>query len=310
MKIIFFGTSNAALPILEGLSRKHEVLAVVTQPDAKVGRERELTESPVSVLAKEMGVKIFKPAATKDNNQFLSELQACGAELFVVAAFGQILPADIINLPKFKALNVHFSLLPEYRGPSPIQAALLNGDKETGTSIFVLDEQVDHGPILSQESIAIDADDNFLTLSQKLAHKSARLLQETIEGYASGNLKPLPQDDNKASLTKIISKQDGFVNWHQSAGQIYNQFRAFYPWPGIWTKWQGKVVKILGCAPLAQAPGADVPGTVLAGGAIVCGDHSVLQTSSLQLEGKQQTAISDFLNGYRDFIASRLGDKN
>lgn len=306
MKIIFFGTSNAALPILEGLSRKHEVLAVVTQPDAKVGRQRELTESPVSVLAKEMGVKIFKPAATKDNNQFLSQLQACGAELFVVAAFGQILPADIINLPKFKALNVHFSLLPEYRGPSPIQAALLNGDKKTGTSIFILDEQVDHGPILSQESIAIDADDNFLTLSQKLAHKSARLLQETIEGYASGNLKPLPQDDNQASLTKIITKQDGVINWHQSAGQIYNQFRAFYPWPGIWTKWNGKILKILDCFPVSSELNAQTPGVVLDGGVVACGDHSALEIKTLQLEGKKEMAIADFLNGYRDFVNSKL----
>ncbi len=309
MRIIFFGTSNAALPILEMLNKQHQVLAVVTQPDAKVGREREMTESPVSVLAKEMGLKVLKPQEAKNNDLFRLELQSFGAEMFVVAAFGQILPPEVINLPKFKTLNVHFSLLPKYRGASPIQSALLNGEKETGASIFILDEQVDHGPVLGQEKMPIDDDDNFLTLSEKLAQKSAKLLLSVIDSYAAGNLNPAPQDDSSASHTSIINKQHGQIEWAKSAQQIYNQFRAFYPWPGIWTKWQGKTLKILDCAPVASAQSEKPPGTVLEGGAVVCGGNSVLQIKVLQLEGKNETAMQDFLNGYRNFVGSRLGDE-
>src|SRR3989344_7146376 len=140
MRIIFFGTSNVALPILEALSRKHEIAAVVTMPDAKTGRSQALTESPVSVLANEMKLKVVKPVNVKSNPEFHHSLQNIGAELFVVVSYGQILPLDIINLPKYKSINVHFSALPKYRGPSPIQFALLNGDEYTGISIFILDE--------------------------------------------------------------------------------------------------------------------------------------------------------------------------
>ncbi|MCL5667370.1 MAG: methionyl-tRNA formyltransferase [Patescibacteria group bacterium] len=307
MKIIFFGTSNVALPVLEVLDKHHEVLAVVTQPDAPAGRKRQFTESPVSVLAKEMGKKTFKPEKVKNNELLRMELENLKAEIFVVVAYGQILPRDIINLPAFKTVNVHFSPLPKYRGPSPIQSALLNGDQQTGTTIFILDELVDHGPMIAQEIINIEPDDNFITLSEKLARRSANLIVPVLEGYVSGKTTPLPQDDAAATRTKIITKNDGRVQWQKTAGEIYNQFRAFYPWPGIWTIWNGKKLKILDCRPVKKTAGlAGNPGSVLEGGLVACGNGQALQINSLQLEGKAETDIGSFLNGYQNFPGSLL----
>jgi methionyl-tRNA formyltransferase len=306
MKIIFFGTSNPALPILESLSREHEILAVVTQPDAKVGRKQEFAESPVSVLAAEMKLKIFKPENIKGNDSFRLELENLGADIYVVVAFGRILPKEIYSFPKYKTVNVHFSLLPKYRGPSPIQTALLNGEKKSGTSVFLLDEEIDHGPILFQQEVDVDEDDNYITLSEKMALKSSLNINGVIDAYIKGTITPKPQDDFSASNTQIVEKKDGQINWNSSAQEIYNKFRAFYPWPGIWTKWNGKIIKILDCVP-ASAPAGKDTGTVLDGGNVICGNKTALQIKSLQLEGKKETNISDFLNGYKNFVGSCLG---
>lgn len=307
MKIVFFGTSNEALPILETLKKEHEIAAVVSTPDALAGRRQELSESPVSALAKDLSLPIFKPEIVKNNPQFLSDLQTIRAEIFVVVAYGKILPQEIINLPKYKSVNVHFAVLPQYRGPSPIQYALLNGDTQTGTSIFILDQKIDEGPLLAQETCGIDPDDNYFTLSDKLARLSARLINPTLEAYVSGQVTPLPQNDSKASYTKIITKADGKIAWPQTSTQIYNRFRAFYPWPGIWTTWKGQVVKIIECSPVEYPlPLGALPGKVLDQGVVVCGKGSALQISRLQLAGKNETGMLDFLNGYRDFTGSIL----
>jgi len=313
MKIVFFGTANEALPILEALKKQHEILAVVTKPDAEAGRSQDLQESPVSALAKDLKLNILKPETVKDNPEFLQQLRNLNADIFVVVAYGKILPAEIINLPKFKTINIHFSVLPKYRGPSPIQFALLNGDGQTGTSVFLLDQKIDDGPILASENVEIEPDDNYFTLSDKLARLSARLINQVIADYTGGKITPLPQDEAGASYTKIISKADGKVDWGKSAGEIYNQFRAFYIWPGIWTTWNGKILKVTDCiinADLRIEHGStDVygSGTVLEGGIVACGNNTFLQIKQLQLEGKSEVAIGDFLNGYPKFIGSKLG---
>ncbi len=309
MKIVFFGTSNVALPILEALAKQHEILAVVTQPDGKVGRKQEIQESPVSVLANEIKLKILKPEKVKGNKQFYNELLNFGADIFVVVSYGQILPLEIINLPKYKTINVHFSVLPKYRGPSPIQYALLNGDMETGTSIFILDEKVDHGPWLFSETLPIEADDNFITLSEKLAYKSANVINKVIEDYTSGKITPLPQDEGAATYTKIIAKADGRINWQKTAQEIYNQFRAFYPWPGVWTTWQGKTLKITDMSIQYnphQSSLIQTSGGVMEDGFVVCGKNTALKIKTLHLEGKKEMPILDFLNGNRNFISSLL----
>jgi methionyl-tRNA formyltransferase len=306
MKIVFFGSSNFALPILEILNTHHQVLAVVTTPDSVVGRNKELSENPVSVLAKELGLKIFKPLQVRDNDLFRLELGDLKADIFIVSAYGMLLPEAIINMPPYKTLNTHPSLLPRYRGPSPIQYAILNGDTETGTSIMVLDAKMDHGPVVTAEKYVIEADDNYITLSQKLAHASANLLYIALPDYSAGRLKPLEQNHSLATYTKIISKQDGKIDWNKKATEIYNQFRAYYPWPGIWTVWNGKIVKIIDCLPSpAQQPGL-VPGTIIEGGFIACGSSTVLQINNLQLEGKTETDIQSFLNGYKGFVGSKM----
>lgn len=307
MKIVFFGTSNVALPVLETLYQHHDMAAVVTSPDAATGRKQAFSESPVSVLAKEMDLELLKPQKVKGNLEFINQLKNYNADIFVVVSYGKILPLEVINLPPHKTLNVHFSLLPKYRGASPIQGALLRGESQTGTSIFVLDEKMDTGPIVVQKSFPIDSDDNFITLSQKLANFSAKLLLDALPQYASGEIIPLPQDDSLATYTKIIGKQDGLVDWQSSASQIYNQFRAYYPWPGVWTEWNGKKLKILDCQPMeAESPVLE-PGTVQKDGLVCCGQGTTLKLGIVQLEGKNQASVKDFLNGYPQFTGSLLG---
>ncbi len=305
MKIIFFGTANVALPILEALRKEHEVLAVVTVPDAKSGRSQEFAESPVSALATDLKLPVLKPESPKTDAAFLNQLKEYSADIFVVVAYGKILPTEIINLPKHKSINVHFAPLPKYRGASPIQTALLNGDEYSGTSIFILDEQVDHGPLLAQQIVKIDPSDNFFTLSDKLARVSAELINSVIADYVSGKITPLPQDEQQASFTKIITKENGKINWQNPAGEIYNQFRAFFPWPGIWTTWNGKKIKITDCAPVDLELQKAV-GIISEGGVVACGNNSFLQIKSLKPEGKSEMLIKDFLNGNQQFIGSKL----
>lgn len=310
MKILFFGTSNVALPVLEALKKEHEILAVVTTPDAQAGRKQDFTESPVSALARDLNLLTLKPDSPKKDPEFLEKLKQLNADIFVVVSYGRILPVEIINLPRLKTVNVHFSVLPKYRGPSPMQFALLNGETHTGTTIFVLDEQVDHGPLLAQEIIEIDPDDNFITLADKLSRLSAKIINPTLAYYASGKITPLPQDEAAATHTKIINKVDGKIDWAKPARQIYNQFRAFYPWPGIWTTWNGKTLKLININPDPRMESGSTGdygcGTVLQGGVVACGENTFLQIKTLQLEGKNETDIDSFLRGYKELEGSKL----
>ncbi len=307
MKLVFFGSSNFALPILEQLSARHQVLAVVATPDLPAGRHQELNPNPVSVLANQLGLKIFKPAAVRGNSELWEQLKLLNADVFVVSAYGMILPDEIIYLPKLKTLNTHPSLLPKYRGPSPIQSALRDGLSQTGTSVMVLDAKMDTGPILAQQDCAIEPGDNYLTLSDKLAKISADLLIKVLPDYESGRLVPSLQNDSEATYTKIISKDDGRVDWSLSATEIFNLFRAFTPWPGLWTVWQGKKIKVLDCQVGLSISDSHTPGVVLNNGVIACGHSSFLQIKTLQLEGKTPTEIKSFLNGYKSFVGARLG---
>ena len=306
MKIVFFGTSNVALPILEKLHQHHDVVAVVTRPDAIIGRKKELSESPVSVLAKEMEIRLFKPGQVRGNDVLRLELQDLKADVFIVVSYGKILPKEIIEIPIFKTLNVHFSLLPKYRGASPIQYALLSGDVQTGTSIMVLDEELDHGPVVTAEKYTVEPDDNFITLSERLAHLSAKLLHLALPDYSAGRLRPVEQDHTLATYTKIITRKDGHIDWNKSAQQIYNQFRAFYPWPGIWAVWNNKKLKITNCLPSAIVESGFLPGTILDGGFVACGNGTKLQILNIQLEGKTETDINSFMNGYKNFLEDML----
>lgn len=304
MKIVFFGTSEVGIPILEQLKSRHEILQVITAPDALVGRKQILTSSPIAQYAEKNGLPLQKPAKVKNNPQFLDYLNSLAADIFIVVSYGKILPAELLNMPPLKTINVHFSLLPKYRGAAPIQFALLNGETKTGTTIFVLDEQVDHGPILAQADLEIATDDNFISLGKKLSDLSAELLINTLPDYQSGKLKPRQQDHEQATTTKLISKEDGKVNWYHPAQQTFNQYRAFMAWPGIWTTWNGKILKIIDCAPGSSIEEGDAGS--IHDNLVTCGSGSQLELITVQLEGGNPIPIKDFLHGNPEFSRGKL----
>jgi methionyl-tRNA formyltransferase len=310
MKIVFFGTSENSVILLAGLAPHFEVAGIVTTPDAPAGRKQTLTPSLVAQFAAESellhGVPILKPGKLKDP-EFVAALKALGADLFIVLSYGKILPSEVINLPRLKTINIHPSLLPLYRGPTPMPAALLDGASVTGNTIIVMDEEMDHGPILAQRELAIGPDETYPQLEEKLALDSVGLVLETVPRYASGELIPREQDHTRATYTAMIKKEDGKVDWNLPASAIYNRHRAYFRWPGIWTMWDGEILKILGCR-LKDAGVSNrvLPGTVLPDGAIVCGDGNLLELLTIQRAGKNPTDIKSFLNGNKNFAGSVL----
>ncbi len=310
MKIIFFGTSSVALPILNKLNVAHEVLAVVTSPDAPVGRKQILTPSPVAEFAEKLSIKTFKPEKVKGNEEILKELQNLSADIFIVVSYGKILPKEILELPPLKTLNVHFSLLPKYRGAAPIQAAIKNGDEVSGTTIFILDELLDHGPIIAQKEIAIGKDDTTPVLMEKMAEMSSELLLATLPKYQKGEITPKEQDHEKATKAPMINKTDGLLDFTSTAKICYNIYRSLQPWPGVYTYFQGKILKIIECRRLVPSPSEGrvrerlQTGMVLPGGVIACGENTYLELLQVQLEGGKVLNIKDFINGHKDFIGT------
>lgn len=304
MKIIYFGTSEIGVPILQKLLQHHDVVAVVTSPDKAVGRKQVLTPSPIAHLAQRERLTIYKPDKVKNNPDFLHTLKQHAADLYVVVSYGKILPLELLDQPPLKTINVHFSLLPKYRGPAPVQFTLLNGETKTGTSIFILDELVDHGPLLATAELNIEPDDTNLTLQSKLAQLSADLLIDTLPKYEHSQITPVAQNHEEATSTKIITKEDGKVNWQETNQQIYNRFRAFQPWPGIYTSWEGKTLKIIDCAPSSESVPLH-PGQVQHN-LVGCGNNTILSLKTVQLEGKNPTSITDFLNGHPQFGSGQL----
>jgi methionyl-tRNA formyltransferase len=304
MKIVFFGTSEVGLPIIEALHKQHEIIQVVTSPDALVGRKQVLTASPIAQYAMQNNLPLQKLDRVKNNSDFLDFLENLAADIFIVVSYGKILPAELLDIPPLKTVNIHFSLLPKYRGAAPIQFALLEGETQTGTTIFVLDAAVDHGPILAQEKIAIAPNDNFKTLAEKLANLSAQLIIKILPDYQSGKLVPKEQDHQAATATKLITKDDGKVNWHFPASRIYNQYRAFISWPGTWAKWEDRIIKIIDCRPATSLEETE-PGNIN-DNLVTCGAGSQLELITVQLEGGTPTPIKDFIRGYPEFSRGKL----
>lgn len=302
INIAFFGTHEFAAAILEGLfsNPSISVTTVFTQPDRKVGRKQTIEESPVKKLALQHNAHIEQPESLKQYSIKPGEYTVA-----VVAQYGLIIPQHIIDAFPKGMINVHGSLLPAYRGASPIQAALIAGEKITGVTIMIMDAQVDHGPILSQESMPINPDDTFTTLSQKMAVVGSKLLLNTLPGYISGEILPQIQPHEQATFTKLISKDDGRIDFSKSAETIYNLYRGFTPWPGIWCKWNEKRLKLLKIAPAEK--------TLPSGEACIenkriyigCGQNSI-EVLELQLEGKNAMTAEIFANGYQNFNKTTL----
>ncbi|MDD2823478.1 MAG: methionyl-tRNA formyltransferase [Candidatus Daviesbacteria bacterium] len=296
IKIIFFGTPHFVLPVIKTLSENFDVVGIVTTPDQKVGRKQILTPSPVKQYALEKNIPVITPDNLKSED-LKSYLINLNSDLFIVAAYGKIIPQNILDIPKEGSLNIHPSLLPKYRGPSPIQSAILNGDKTTGISIIKMDEKMDHGPIVYMEEFSITSLDNFQTLSTKMFERSTLFLPKIIPAYVAGKIKLTEQNEMDATYCKIIKKEDGYFdlkNFSDSPNfleKLDRDIRAYYPWPTAWTRWEGKIVKFLPFCHPEQSEGS-IPDSSL----ITQNDKYLLQ-----IEGKKPVKLDEFLRGYPDF---------
>lgn len=305
VRILFMGSPEFAIPILEGLVAYHHVVGVVTQPDKPAGRGLKLKPPPVKKLALSHGIPILQPESLK-REETIAWIKGKEPEVIVVAAFGQILPPAVLRIPPRGCLNVHASLLPRYRGAAPVQAAILNGDQETGITIILMDEGLDTGPIVASRAIPISPDDTAGSLERKLSRLGAEILLEVLPAWVKGEIEPSPQE-GEASYTKPIRKEDGLMNWELPAEVLARRIRAFNPWPGAFTYWKGKLLKIWKAVPAAfgieKAPGSvfrDEEGVKVA-----CGQGSLL-LKEIQLEGKNRMPPEEFVKGYRDFVGSTL----
>ena len=302
------GTPPFAVPALNMLAEAHDVAGVVTQPDRPAGRGRGVRQAAVKRAALELGLPTFQPASLR-TDEALTQLAAWAPDVIVVAAFGQLLAQDVLDLPPFGCLNVHASLLPRWRGATPVAAAILAGDDVTGVTIMQLDAGLDTGPLLAQRQTAIRPDDTRAVLTQRLSYLGAQLLAETLPAYLAGKLQPRPQAESQATLADRLRKEDGELDWSESAAELDRKIRAFAPWPGTFTTWHGRRLKVLEAAPLADWQGSELPGTVVEAGSevAVAAGEGALRLEKVQLAGKRAMEIGTFVRGQRDFVGSRLG---
>jgi len=303
------GTPEFALPVLERLvSGEHEVLAVYTQPDKPAGRGRSLVSSAVKKAALDYGLPVWQLPSLRPPEE-IERLANLRPEVIVVAAFGLLLPQSILDIPPLDCVNIHPSLLPRHRGPSPVAAAILAGDEITGVSIMLLDKDMDTGPLLAQQQVPVSPEDTTGSLTAKLAQLGDQLLMQTLPLWLEGKLTPQPQDNGKATYSKLITKEEGKMDWQRPAIELWRKVRAFQPWPGCYTTWQGRLLKIMETIPL---PGGGEPGRVIAieetqGAPVgVQAGEGVLGLLQLQLEGKRAMSAEEFVRGQRGFIGALL----
>lgn len=296
LKIVYFGTPEFSAYILEKLIEfsqnppqdlalqsgiaaseiRFEVQTVVTSCDKPVGRLKELRSSAVSLVAEKYGIPTFKPEKL-DEDFITTNYSLLTADLFIVASYGKIIPQALLDMAVLGAINVHGSILPKYRGASPIQAAILNGENETGITIMLMDEKMDHGPILTTKKISITDNDTFDSLSRKMSQESVEFLIKTAADFVLGRVKPRPQNHKQATFCKLLKKEDGYfeIDNPPSPEKLDRMIRAYYPWPNAWTLWKGKIIKLL-------------------------------PDQMVQMEGKKAVRLADFLRGYADFPLKSL----
>ncbi len=307
-KALFFGTPDFAVPILKILQTMPEILvrAVFTQPDKPVGRKQQLTPPPVKIFAEKNGLTVCQPEKIK-TSEFQKQLKELTPDVCIVVAYGKIISKNLLSIPKYGWLNVHASLLPKYRGASPIQSAILNGDNKTGVTLMQINAGLDTGPWLAKKETAIDPADNFQTLHDKLSALGATLVRESLPKFLSGEIKPQPQDNSQATTTKIINKEDGRIDWTKPALQIERQIRAYTPWPGTYCFWNGKRLKIISATIAPDTITLQLGQTKSVHDAIIVGcANSNLQLQTIQLEGKKPLSISEFLKGHPEFKQTKL----
>jgi len=323
LRIIYMGTPQFAVPTLEMLiagskpglvlPEGYEIVTVITRPDKPVGRGKEIVYSPVKEFVLSQGIPVWQPGSLK-RPENIEALSAYQADLYIVAAFGQILPQAVLDLPQYGTLNIHASLLPKYRGVSPISEAILQGDTETGVTIMLLDAGVDTGPTLLQHALPISDDDTTGSLTSKLAALGASALLEVLPLRVQAKITPQPQDEQLASYTRMLRKEDGEIVWNHPAEVLARAVRAFTPWPSAYTYWNGKLLKIISAHAVPSEPTLEAkPGTVNQRKendrqilSVVTG-NGLFIVDKLQLEGKKVMNADEFLRGYPQIVGDVLG---
>jgi methionyl-tRNA formyltransferase len=305
LRAVFMGTAPFALPTLRSLADTEEVIAVITQPDRPRGRGREVTPPPAKGLAFDLGLQVLQPERVKEP-YFIAQLAELRPDVIVVAAFGQILPPAVLDLPRLGCVNVHPSLLPKYRGAAPINWAIINGESKTGVTTYIMDEGMDTGPILVVREVEINEDETARELSERLAEIGGELAVETIRGLNEKSLQPIPQDEKGAIYAPPLKKADGLIQWEEEAGRIRNQIRGMVPWPVAFTWWKGKRMKLFRGR---TGDGAGAPGEITSvdgGLEVTCGKGSLF-IEELQLEGGRSMGWAEFVRGHQLTPGERLG---
>ncbi len=301
IKIIFMGTPDFAVPALTALhNNKYDVVLVVTQPDRPKGRGRKPVSPPVKQTAVHLGYDVIQPISIK-TDEFANNVIRLKPDMFVVSAFGHILPKRLLKLPKIGALNIHASLLPKYRGAAPIQWAIINGEKETGVTTMLIDEGLDTGDILFTSKIQISHDDTSATLHDRLADLGADLLIKTLKAIEAGNINPIPQDHTMATYAPKLKKKDGHINWEMAADKLEAFIRGMTPWPGAFTFCKNTRLKIFSSTPI-MIPVDKTPGTILKGfpdELRIATGKGALSILEIQGESEKRLLIKDFLRGFK-----------
>ena len=312
-RILFFGSPEFAIPSLRALmespDKEDEVIGVVTQPDRPKGRGRKPAPPPVKELALKYGLPVYQPETVKDE-AFLEEVERLAPDLLVVAAFGQILPKRLLEIPPLGGINVHPSLLPKYRGAAPIQWTLMRGETVTGVTIMRLSPRMDSGEILFQRAMAIEPEDTFGTLHDKLAIFGAEMLLETLHRMKRGMLNPVSQDESLATYAPKIKKEDCLIEWQKSAQEIANLIRGLDPKPGAYTYLEGKLLKLFRPKVIPFTAKENQPGTILEAkkeGLQITTGNGILLVKEVQLEGKKRLPVAEFIKGHPNLVGKRLG---
>ena len=311
MRVVYMGTPAFAIPPLEELlASGYDVVGVYTQPDRPAGRGRSMEAPPVKTFALERGLEVIQPTSLR-NPEAHSRLAALSPDLIAIAAYGRILPEEVVGMAPAGCVNVHPSMLPRHRGPSPVAFTILEGDETAGVSIMLLDEGMDSGPVIAQVEEPIHPEDTTESLTDRLFHRGAKLLVESLPRFLQGDSSPQPQDDARATYARRLTKEDGEVRWELPAATLWRQVRAYHPWPGSFTRWEGRLLKVLEAVPLPRdasgSPGSvialdgDVPAPVG-----VAAGEGVLGLKRVQLEGRRAVDAADFLKGHEGFVGSSL----
>jgi methionyl-tRNA formyltransferase len=311
MILVFCGTPRFAVPTLEALlAARHDLRLVVTQPDRPRGRGMEVVASPVKGAAVRLGIPVTQPTAIRNNEEFRAQLAAISPDAIIVVGYGRIIPQWMIELPRLGNLNLHGSLLPKYRGAAPIQWAIANGESVTGVTTMRIAAGLDTGDILMQREMAISQEDTSETLAPKLALVGAELMVETLQGLESGQVHPTAQNPLAATLAPLLKKDDGRIDFSRPAQEVFNRLRGFQPWPGAFTAFRGKTLRVHRVVPVQKSAALEQGTIAIEGGHLLvgCGGGTTLEFIEVQIEGKRRMTTQEFVNGYRIKTGDRLGE--